>query len=47
MVEYRKVDVKLSGTQLKKLKTNLKNKTWTTLRISFKMFNGNKFTTWI
>ena len=41
MVEYSKVDVKLSDTQLKKLKTAVKNKTETTLRISLKMFNGN------
>ena len=41
MVEYSKVNVKLSDTQLKKLKTAVKNKTGTTLRISLKMFNGN------
>ena len=41
MVEYSKVNVKLSDTQLKKLKTAVKNKTGTTLRINFKMFNGN------
>ena len=41
MIEYSKVNVKLSDTQLKKLKTAVKNKTGTTLRISFKMFNGN------
>ena len=41
MVEYSKVNVKLTDTQLKKLKTAVKNKTWTTLRINFKMFNGN------
>ena len=41
MVEYSKVNVKLSDTQLKKLKTPVKNKTGTTLRISLKMFNGN------
>ena len=41
MVEYNKVNVKLSDTQLKKLKNAVKNKTGTTLRISFKMFNGN------
>ena len=38
MVEYNKVNVKLSHTQLKKLKNAAKNKTGTTLRISFKMF---------
>ena len=41
MVEYSKVNVKLSDTQLKNLKTAVKNKTGTTLRISLKMFNGN------
>ena len=41
MVEYSKVNVKLSDTQLKKLKTAVKDKTGTTLRISLKMFNGN------
>ena len=35
------VNVKLSDTQLKKLKTAVKDKTGTTLRISLKMFNGN------
>ena len=41
MVEYSKVNVKLSGTQLKKLKTAVKNKIGTALRISLKMFYGN------
>ena len=41
MVEYCKVNVKLSDTQLKKQKKAVKNKTETALRISFKMFNGN------
>ena len=41
MVEYSKLDVKSSDTQLKKLKTAVKNKTGTALRISLKMFNGN------
>ena len=40
MVEHRKVNIKLSDTQLKKLKTSVKNKTGTTLRMSLKMFNG-------
>ena len=34
MVEYNKVNVKLSDTQLKKLKTVVKTKTGTTLRMS-------------
>ena len=41
MVEYNKVNVRLSDTQLKKLKNAVKNKTGTTLRINLKMFNGN------
>ena len=41
MIKYSKVNVELSDTQLKKLKTAVKNKTETTLRISLKMFNGN------
>ena len=43
MVEYSKVNVKLSDTQLKKLKTAVKDKTGTTLRMSLKMFDGNDF----
>ena len=34
MVKYSKVNVKLSDTQLKKLKTAVKDKTGTTLRMS-------------
>ena len=41
MVEYSKENVKLSDTQLKKLKTAVKYKTGTTLRISLRMFGGN------
>ena len=41
MVEYSKLNVQLSDTQLKKLKTAVENKTGTTLRMNFKMFNGN------
>ena len=40
MVEYSKVGVKLTNTQLKKLKTAAKNKTETTLRMSWKMLDG-------
>ena len=40
MVEYSIVNVKLSDTQLKKLKTAVKDKTTATLRMSLKMFNG-------
>ena len=41
MVEYNKVNVKLSDSQIKKLKDAVKNNTGTTLRISLRMFNGN------
>ena len=41
MVEYSKVNVKLRDTQLKKLKTAVKNNTGTTLRTSLKMLNEN------
>ena len=41
MVEYSKVKVKLTDTQLKKLKNAVENKTGTTLRMSLKMFDGN------
>ena len=41
MVEYSKVNVKLTATQLKKLKTAVKNKASATMRMSLKMFDGN------
>ena len=41
MVEYGKVNVKLSNGQLKKLKAAVKDKTGTTLRMSLKMLNEN------
>ena len=41
MAEFCKANVKLSDTQLKKLKTAVKNKTGTPFRMSFKMFDGN------
>ena len=41
MVEYNKVDVKLSDSQLNKLKTVVKNRQGLTLKINIKMFNGN------
>ena len=37
MVEYNKVNLKLSNTQLKKLKDAVKDKTGTNLRINLKM----------
>ena len=41
MFEYSKVNVKLSDTQLKKLKIAVKNNAGTTLKMSFKLFDGN------
>ena len=41
MVEYSKVNVRLTDTQLKKLKTAVKYKTGSTLRMSLKILNGN------
>ena len=41
MVEYSKVNLKLSNTQLKNLKDAVKNTTGTTLRINLKMLDGN------
>ena len=41
MVEYSKVTVQLSDTQLKKLKTAVRDKTGATLRMSLKIFNRN------
>ena len=41
MVEYIKVNVKLTNTQPKKLKNAVKNRTGTTLGINLKMLNGN------
>ena len=41
MVEYSKISVKLSHTQLKKIKTAVKHKAETTLRMSIKMLDGN------
>ena len=41
MLEYSKVNVKLMDMQLNELKTAVKNKTGTTLRMNLKMINGN------
>ena len=41
MVEYSKVNVKLTDTKLMKLKNAVKNKTGTTLRMNLKLFDGN------
>ena len=41
MVEYNTVNAKLSNSQLNKLKSAVKNKRGTTLRMNARMFNGN------
>ena len=41
MVEHSKINVKLSDRQLKKLKTVVKNKAGTTLRMSLEILDGN------
>ena len=41
MVKYTKVNVKLSNSQLKKLKDTVSNNTGTNLRTSLKTFNGD------
>ena len=41
MVEYNTVNAKLSSSQLNKLKSAVKNKQGTTLRMNARMFNGN------
>ena len=41
MVGYSKANVKLTDIQLKKLKTAVKNKTRTTLRMGLKIFDAN------
>ena len=40
MVEYNTVNAKLSNSQLNKLRSAVKNKQGTTLRMNVKMFNG-------
>ena len=41
MAEYSKVNAQLTDTQLKRLKTAVKYKTGTTLKMSLKMLDGN------
>ena len=41
MVEYNTINAKLSNLQLNKLKSAVKNKQGTTLRMNAKVFNGN------
>ena len=41
MVEYSKVNVNLTDTQLRKLKTAVKNNAGTTLTMRLRIFDGN------
>ena len=41
MVDYSNLNVKLLDRQLKQLKTAVKDKTGATLRMSFKILDGN------
>ena len=41
MVEYNTINAKLSNSQLNKLKSAVKNKQRTTLRMNARMLNGN------
>ena len=41
MIEYSKVNVKLSDSQLNKLKTTVENQTGVTLRMNIKIFDEN------
>ena len=41
MVECSKINIKLTYTELKKLKTAVKNKTGTIMGMSLKMFDRN------
>ena len=41
MVEYNTINAKLLNSQLNKLKTAVKNKQGTTLRVNARMFNRN------
>ena len=43
MVEYNKVNVKLSVLKLNNLKTVVGIKTGVTLRMNIRMFNGNTY----
>ena len=41
MVKYSEANVKWTDSQLKQLKTAVKDKTGTTMRMNLKMFDGN------
>ena len=44
MVQYNRVNVRISDSQLNKLKSAVKNQSGVTLRMNMKMFNGNSLT---
>ena len=41
MIEYNKVNIKLSDSQLNELKSGVKNQTGVTLRMNIKIFEEN------
>ena len=45
MVEWNKINVKLSNSQLNKLKSAVKNRTRVALRVSIKISDGYEFET--
>ena len=47
MVEWNKVNVKLSVLQLNKLKSAVKNQTGVTLRMNIKIHKNNNLPSWI
>ena len=42
MIQYNKVNIKLSYSQLNKLKSTAENQTKVTLRMNMSMFDGDK-----
>ena len=47
MVEWNKVNVKLSVLQLNKLNSAVKNQTGVTLRMNIKIYKNNNLPSWI
>ena len=47
MVEWNKVNVKLSVLQLNKLKSAVKNQAGVTLRMNIKIYKNNNLPSWI
>ena len=44
MFQYNRVNVRISDSQLSKLKSAVKNQSRVALRMNIKMFNGNNLT---